>query len=167
MLQFLPERGSSVLVPQALHSLKLARHLEGTSGLKLSLLMAGFVFDNKIYLKKQNLNILLFIANFLSPGHLVSASGQEVRRQQQKILTFPFSLLALQLCMLVSLSVSGCKFSQQWVTSDQSLQADVRRSYWPGQSEQPPDWPIVVMAHLAPATATSDRTAQKQGQAQY
>ena len=84
-----------------------------------------------------------------------------------KILTFPFSLLALQLCMLVSLSVSGCKFSQQWVTSDQSLQADVRRSYWPGQSEQLPDWPIVVMAHLAPATATSDWSAQKQGQAQY
>ena len=104
MLQFLPERGSSVLVPQALHSLKLARHLEGTSGLKLSLLMAGFVFDNKIYLKKQNLNILLFIANFLSPGHLVSASGQEVRRQQQKNSHFPF-LSPCSAALYVSVSV--------------------------------------------------------------
>ena len=104
MLQFLPERGSSVLVPQALHSLKLARHLEGTSGLKLSLLMAGFVFDNKIYLKKQNLNILLFIANFWAQG---TSFQQVVKKWEDNSKTnshFPF-LSPCSVALYVSVSV--------------------------------------------------------------
>ena len=100
----LARAGIQCSCPQAFHSLKLARHLEGTSGLMQSLVIAGFVFDNKIYLKKQNLNILLFIANFLSPEHLPSASGQEVKRQQQKKSHFPF-LSPCSAALYVSVSV--------------------------------------------------------------
>ena len=59
----------------------------------ISLMVKGsLVFNNKIYLKKYNRRVLLFIGSYSSPRLLVSNWSTIEKTKSTTILTFPFSL---------------------------------------------------------------------------